>query len=136
MKSIKIVAYYLTTLLLISFFSCLSFSEDIKVQVGEQSAELNNIDRPKAGMSRAKVIEKFGQPLKETPGRGKPPISSLEYENFVVYFETDTVIHSVLKLTQHDSREVHTQEQVEIPESSLKPNVTDEKPKESSNTNK
>ena len=126
----KISPLIFSALLISPALSLISNAEEIKVSVGNQSAELDGIDRPKSGMNKTKVAEQFGQPIKENAGRGKPPISSWEYEKFVVYFENDTVIHSVLKITQHDSREVHTKEEVEMQKDSLQPNAPDTKASE------
>jgi hypothetical protein len=42
------------------------------------------------------VAAKFGTPVTKVPAVGKPPISRWEYPGFVVYFEADHVIHSVV----------------------------------------
>jgi hypothetical protein len=72
-------------------------AEVIQIPVGQQAEELKSIKRPTTGMTKARVKEEFGEPIKENPARGTPPISSWEYDNFIVYFEYDHVIHSVLK---------------------------------------
>jgi len=48
-------------------------------------------------MTSTAVETRFGAPLKKTTPVGKPPISSWEYPYYNVYFESDRVIHSVLK---------------------------------------
>ena len=53
--------------------------------------------RPTRGMSEASVEAKFGSPKTKKAAVGEPPISSWEYENFVVFFEHDKVIHAVVK---------------------------------------
>ncbi len=75
----------------------LSQAEVIQVPVGQQASELQSIKRPTTGMTKARVKEEFGEALKENPAKGTPPISSWEYADFMVYFEHDHVIHSVLK---------------------------------------
>jgi hypothetical protein len=42
------------------------------------------------------VSSKFGAPTTKIPAVGSPPISRWEYPGFVVYFEADHVIHSVV----------------------------------------
>jgi hypothetical protein len=42
------------------------------------------------------VSSKFGAPTAKIPAVGKPPISRWKYPGFVVYFESDYVIHSVV----------------------------------------
>jgi hypothetical protein len=51
---------------------------------------------PARGMTMSQVTTKFGAPVSKVPAVGKPPISRWEYPGFVVYFEHDHVIHSVV----------------------------------------
>jgi hypothetical protein len=51
---------------------------------------------PSRGMTMSQVSAKFGDPVTKVPAVGKPPISRWEYPGFVVYFEADHVIHSVI----------------------------------------
>jgi hypothetical protein len=51
---------------------------------------------PARGMTMTQVESKFGDPVTKVPAVGKPPISRWEYSGFVVYFEHDHVIHSVV----------------------------------------
>jgi hypothetical protein len=51
---------------------------------------------PTRGMSMDEVSGKFGAPASKVPAVGKPPISRWEYPGFVVYFEHEHVIHSVV----------------------------------------
>lgn len=96
------------------------FAEDIKIPVGAQTPELNGIARPKTGMTKTSVKAQFGEPAKENPAKGKPPISNWEYPDFIVYFESEHVIHSVLKVKQHESTETVVEETVEMKEDDLK----------------
>jgi hypothetical protein len=72
-------------------------ADELAIPVGHQGAEKTSLDRPKVGMTTAAVEAKFGAPLHKTAPVGKPPISSWEYPLYYVYFESDRVIHSVLK---------------------------------------
>jgi hypothetical protein len=72
-------------------------AEVIQIPVGQQSAELADTKRPQTGATEQQVVAQFGEPLNKKEARGNPPISSWEYADFVVYFENDHVIHSVLK---------------------------------------
>lgn len=54
------------------------------------------IPRPSRGMNMAKVREKFGDPQKEFPWVGDPPITRWDYEKFTVYFEHDLVLDTVV----------------------------------------
>jgi outer membrane protein assembly factor BamE (lipoprotein component of BamABCDE complex) len=51
---------------------------------------------PTRGMTMNQVAAKFGTPVTKVPAVGKPPISRWEYPGFIVYFEADHVIHSVV----------------------------------------
>jgi hypothetical protein len=53
--------------------------------------------RPSRGMTEASVESKFGAPQAKEAAIGEPPISRWEYEDFVVFFEYDRVIHAVVK---------------------------------------
>ena len=54
-------------------------------------------ERPSRGMTQERVEERYGIPQARNAAVGDPPISSWEYEGFVVYFEYDRVIHAVNK---------------------------------------
>jgi hypothetical protein len=51
---------------------------------------------PRRGMTMSQVANKFGAPVTKVPAVGNPPISRWDYPGFVVYFERDHVIHSVV----------------------------------------
>ena len=53
--------------------------------------------RPSRGMTAASVESRYGAPAAKEAAVGDPPISRWEYENFVVFFEYDRVIHAVVK---------------------------------------
>ena len=63
--------------------------------ISQQSAD--EAGRPGGGMSMNQVEEGFGQPTVKHAAVGEPPISRWEYADFIVYFEGQTVLHSVLK---------------------------------------
>ena len=52
---------------------------------------------PLKGSVKSSVIESLGEPVSQTQSVGDPPISSWEYDSFVVYFEYDHVLHTVAK---------------------------------------
>ncbi len=76
---------------------CPVLAEQIKIPVGEQHKELGHITKPQRGQSKAHVEQQHGEPVQRFAARGQPPISRWEYPGFIVYFEHDHVIHSVLK---------------------------------------
>jgi len=52
---------------------------------------------PGRGMKKTEVEAKFGAPVEKVEAVGTPPISRWIYKDFTVYFESDTVLHAVLK---------------------------------------
>ena len=56
----------------------------------------SDVATPTRGMTMEQVATKFGTPVTKIPAVGRPPISRWEYPGFIVYFEADHVIHSVV----------------------------------------
>lgn len=56
----------------------------------------SDVSTPTRGMTMDQVSNKFGAPASKVPAVGNPPISRWEYPGFVVYFEREHVIHSVV----------------------------------------
>lgn len=56
----------------------------------------SDVPTPTRGMTMDQVASKFGAPSDKTPAVGKPPISRWQYPGFIVYFEGEHVIHSVV----------------------------------------
>ncbi|WP_303286805.1 hypothetical protein [Marinobacter sp. SS8-8] len=83
-----------TTLTL--FPAASAVAEQIRVPVGTQ-ADRDQANVPGTGMSQASVRASWGAPLEIQGPVGQPPISQWHYPTFVVYFENDRVIHTVLK---------------------------------------
>lgn len=78
-------------------------AETVQIPIGQQGQN-KSIQRPKTGQSQDSVKQQFGNPIDWTNPVGDPPITKWTYGEFVVYFEYDHVIHSVLKHTpQPDS---------------------------------
>ena len=55
------------------------------------------IPRPGRGMSMAEVEQIYGPPNSKHAAVGNPPISRWEYEQYSVFFESDYVLHSVVR---------------------------------------
>jgi hypothetical protein len=51
---------------------------------------------PSRGASMEDVKAKFGAPSQEVPSIGQPPITRWEYPGYVVFFENDKVLHTVV----------------------------------------
>jgi outer membrane protein assembly factor BamE (lipoprotein component of BamABCDE complex) len=125
MKTVKgfisMKVFFLWLLASLFFFNAgLVCAEDIKIPVGSQMPESQQIEKPTTGMTKAQVKSHFGEPQKDNPAKGKPPISSWEYAEFEVYFEADHVIHSVIKPKLHENKEIIIQTTDEISEDELK----------------
>ncbi len=70
-------------------------AETIAVDNGIAVKE-SGVTTPSRGMTMDEVAAKFGAPVSKVPAVGTPPISRWEYQGFVVYFEANHVIHSVV----------------------------------------
>jgi len=75
--------------------SGLAGAETIAVDSGI-AVKQSDVATPARGMTMDQVSGKFGAPATKVPAVGKPPISRWEYPGFVVYFEHEHVIHSVI----------------------------------------
>jgi hypothetical protein len=60
------------------------------------SVKESDVATPHRGMTMDQVAGKFGAPMTKVAAVGNPPISRWEYPGFVVYFEHEHVIHSVV----------------------------------------
>lgn len=64
---------------------------------------IDNVDQsddaqaPARGAEKIRVSESYGEPVSRQDAVGEPPISSWEYDDFIVYFEYDRVLHTVAK---------------------------------------
>ena len=99
------VSFLGSTLLaaLVSIGASVAVAETVQIPVGQQGQDKQNVSRPRAGMSQNQVKEMFGNPIEWTNPVGEPPITKWIYSDFIVVFEYDHVIHSVLKHTPQPS---------------------------------
>ena len=73
------------------------------VQAEQVEMPLNKAERgckqacPTRGMTMAAVKNRFGEPTQRRSGVGDPPISRWLYDDFIVYFENNRVLHTVAK---------------------------------------
>lgn len=56
----------------------------------------SGVVRPTQGMSMEAVKAHYGEPASKTAAVGEPPITRWNYAKFSVYFEHNTVLHSVV----------------------------------------
>lgn len=54
------------------------------------------VSTPGRGLSKQQVIYLFGEPSARHQPMGDPPITRWDYKNFSVFFEYETVLHSVV----------------------------------------
>jgi hypothetical protein len=86
---------YRILLLAAMLASGLAGAETVAVDSGIAVKE-TDVATPTRGMTMDQVASKFGAPAAKVPAVGTPPISRWEYPGFVVYFEHEHVIHSVV----------------------------------------
>ncbi|MFL0809150.1 MAG: hypothetical protein K6L76_01930 [Agarilytica sp.] len=72
------------------------YAEDVRLPVGASTQAYHGA-LPSRGLSKDQVEQQFGSPDSKNGPSGQPPIYFWEYPNFTVYFESDYVLHAVLK---------------------------------------
>ena len=85
----------LVSAVLVSGLAGIATADMMAVDTGIAVKE-SDVNTPSRGMTMSQVASKFGEPVTKVAAVGKPPISRWEYPGFVVYFEHDHVIHSVV----------------------------------------
>jgi hypothetical protein len=58
---------------------------------------MNGSVGPASGSTQETVEATYGAPKAKNVAVGEPPISSWEYDGFIVFFEYDRVVHAVKK---------------------------------------
>lgn len=76
--------------------SSYAISDTVTIPEEQQGFSQQELSRPTQGMSKEQVQLKYGEPNSFRDPIGDPPISSWTYEHFTVYFEYESVIHSVM----------------------------------------
>lgn len=74
-----------------------SVSADILLLDAVDQSNESESAQPERGMTMQQVEARFGTPVQRRSAVGNPPITRWEYSDFVVYFESRHVIHSVRK---------------------------------------
>ncbi|MEO8064367.1 MAG: hypothetical protein ABI821_16650 [Pseudomonadota bacterium] len=76
-----------------------TFAETLSID-GQVAVKPTGVETPQRGLSMAVVEQKFGAPANKSSPVGStgktPPITKWFYPNFVVVFENDKVIHTVV----------------------------------------
>lgn len=70
-------------------------ADRVKLSVGEQREAGQEL--PRNGLTQERVKEHYGEPRRRIAPVGEPPISRWEYEDYIVYFEHDRVLKTVVK---------------------------------------
>ena len=74
----------------------LAQADQVKVPVMSQG-DRETMALPDTGQTRKNVRQRFGDPVSTSGPVGDPPISQWHYNDFVVYFEYNHVIHTVAR---------------------------------------
>lgn len=77
-----------------ALLSSVSWADELKMT----DAPGSNAHTPARGLSMDKVEAQYGAPSNRVAAVGNPPITRWEYPGFVVFFENNIVLHSVVKL--------------------------------------
>ena len=65
-------------------------------------------DTPPRGMTKSRVLARYGKPVSQSGPVGQPPISRWDYPDYRLYFEYDHVLHAVVP--DHPEPIAHTEE--------------------------
>mgnify|MGYP003385672915 CR=1 FL=1 len=88
------------TLLACTLLLSTSLSHAEVISIADPTHQVANspegVLRPIQGMTMSGVEQKFGQPEQKFDAVGQPPIARWAYKDFVVFFENNLVIHSVV----------------------------------------
>jgi len=79
--------------------SAIALADDVAMPNANEAAQqaAAPVKLPPRGSTMNSVEAAFGAPSQREPAVGEPPITRWDYPAFVVYFEHDKVIHSVVK---------------------------------------
>lgn len=84
-------------------------ADELVIGIGQQGQSALQTAKPSRGMSMDDVAQQFGEPVSIKGPTGNPAIESWHYEYFSVYFEGESVIHSVIKHIRQDQQADNTQ---------------------------
>ena len=92
----KLLISSLITVLSILLTAPFTTAEVITLPIGEQTRQ-SDLDMPVRSMNKQDVRRDYGDPQEITDAVGEPPISQWIYGDYVVYFEGNWVLYSVVK---------------------------------------
>lgn len=98
----------------LAMLAALAFGAPVAVHAGDnllikRVQQEQGMNLPTRGMTMAQVEKRYGAPQRKLQPRGgdtkkHPVINRWDYSNFIVYFEHDQVIHSVLNTPAGNNR--------------------------------
>jgi len=92
----KLITGALATLFSLFLIAPFTTAETITLPIGEQTKQ-SAMELPVRSMNKQDVLRDFGDPQEITDAVGEPPISQWVYGDYVVYFEGNWVLYSVVK---------------------------------------
>lgn len=104
----RLLTYRLLPTALLLAASAAATADVVEIPIGQQT-EAASITTPATGQTKAKVLASYGEPNSKSGPVGEPAIYRWSYGNFVVYFEDDWVIHSVVKFTRKNTPKEQTE---------------------------
>ncbi len=75
---------------------CAPLALNADVLILDEVRQVEKMELPDNGLSKADVEAKFGAPSQKHNAVGNPPITRWDYATYSVYFEYDRVLYSVL----------------------------------------
>lgn len=89
----RLILLFTTIFLIADLIADTAIAQQMRIPAGSQ--KVASLETPLKGMSMQDVSDRFGQPEDVSEAVGEPPITIWHYGKFSVYFEKDTVLHSV-----------------------------------------
>ena len=86
----------LAALLIGSALTSTAVAETVIVNSDQVQVAPSSMSTPRRGSTMTDVEKQFGAPVNRHPTVGQPPITRWDYNGFVVVFERDRVIDSVV----------------------------------------
>ena len=87
------------TLMLAVLLASPAFAQEERASSGDRllidKVRSDAAQGPSRGMRMEQVEARYGEPISRSASVGEPPITRWEYAEFTVYFETNSVIHTV-----------------------------------------
>jgi hypothetical protein len=92
----KLITGSVITLFSLFLIAPFTTAETITLPIGEQTKQ-SAMEMPQRSMNKQDVLRDFGDPQEIADAVGEPPISQWVYADYVVYFEDNWVLYSVVK---------------------------------------